>query len=144
MLQEVFDPKEIKLLRMLIAKYHEQGCPAGSGLARHSRYFVWVIDGFWVAGCWIHETDPFFNIAVKFNIPKDNTYFIRRICRFAPLDCLIDFLNALCGRLRDEGKECIWTLGLTDHSNAIYRRAGFKEVGITPRTKHPVFVKWLR
>lgn len=47
-------------------------------------------------------------------------------------------------KLREEGKECIWTLGLDDHSNALYRKAGFEEVGKTPRKELPVFMKRLR
>jgi predicted GNAT family acetyltransferase len=56
----------------------------------------------------------------------------------------VAFLNAIAERLKNEGKECLWTLGLDAHSNALYKRAGFKEVGRTPRTGHPVFVKKLR
>jgi len=143
-LVELKDREDIRLLRELIRRYHRQGIPRGSGAGRYSRYFVWVIDGYWCAGAWIHDNTPFRFIAQRFNIPNDNTYFLRRICKFCPIECTIDFLKALINKLREEGKEVLWTLGLDDHSNALYKKAGFIEVGKTPRTKHPVFVYKLR
>jgi len=137
---ELVDREDIELLKALIRRYHSQGVPRGGGASRHHRYFVYVVDGYWCAGAWLHDNLPFRFIAERFGIPNDNTYFIRRICKFCPGDYLVDFLRLLAERLRNEGKECIWTLGMDDHSNALYKKAGFKYVGDTPRTKHPVFV----
>ena len=141
---ELREPNDIRLVRILIARYHSQGLPRGGGAARGSRYFVYIVDGYWCAGAWLHDNTPFNHIAEKFMIPSDNTYFIRRICQFCPGDYLVDFLKKLADKLRGEGKEVLWTLGFTRHSNALYKLAGFKEVGVTPRTKHPVYVLYLR
>ena len=136
--------RDVRLARLLIAKYHSQGLPSGGGAGRRHRWFAWVVDGYICGVVWLHDNTPFRVIAEMFRIPNDNTYFIRRICKTCPGDHLVEFLNALASKLRDEGKECLWTLGFDDHSNALYRKAGFKEVGETPKTKHPVFVKWLK
>jgi hypothetical protein len=143
-LVELEGQSDIQLLRMLFDKYHRQGVPPGGGAARRSRYFVWVTpDGFWVAGAWLHDNTPFRFIAEKLRIGSENSYFIRRICKFAPGDWLVDFLVALCDKLREEGKEYIWTLGMDDHSNALYRKAGFTEYGKTVRSKIPVYARKL-
>ena len=129
---------------MLLSKYHTQHAPPGGGGGRGNRFFVWLVDGYVCAVAWLHDNTPFRYIAQTFRIGSENTYFIRRVCKVCPGDYLVDFLNALAERLRAEGKECLWTLGMDDHSNALYKRAGFAEVGVTPRTKNPVFVKKLR
>jgi hypothetical protein len=143
-LVELERAEDIRLLKQLIAKYHRQGCPRGGAAAAHHRYFVLVEEGYWVAGAWLHDNTPFRFIAERYKIGHENSYFIRRICKFAPGDWLITLLKLLAEKLRAEGKECIWTLGLDNHSNALYKRAGFVEVGKTPRTGHPVFVLRLR
>ena len=142
-LLELKKKEDIILLRLLIAKYHRQKMPGGGGLGRHSRHFVAIKEGYWVAGAWIHDNLPFRFIAEKFKIGHENSYFIRRICKFAPGDYLIDFLKLLCEKLKNEGKECLWTLGLDDHSNALYKKAGFEEIGKTTRSNVPVFAKRL-
>jgi hypothetical protein len=140
--------EEIELLKRLIDKYHSQGAPRGGGAGRHPRFFVYVVEEengeYWVAGAWLHDATPFRFVAQKLNIPQENSYFIRRICKFAPGDWLVSFLSALADRLKAEGKECLWTLGFKDHSNALYKLAGFTEVGKTARSGHPVYVLWLR
>ena len=141
MLVELEREEDVELARMLIAKYHAQGLPRGGGAARRHRWFAWLVEGYVVAVAWLHDNTPFRFIAEKFRIGHENSYFIRRICKCAPGDHLVDFLNAMAERLRDEGKECVWTLGLDDHSNALYKRAGFIELGRTPRSGHPVFAK---
>jgi len=138
------DPKEIKLLKELINKYHAQGCPRGGSMSSRERFYVYEIDGYWCAGAWLHGSEPFRNVAIKYSIPIDRSWFIRRICRFCPIECLVEFLNEIAKQLRDEGWECLWSMGLVDHSNALYKQAGFEEVGRSPRTKHPIFVRWLR
>jgi hypothetical protein len=143
-LVELERAEDIQLLKTLIAKYHRQGAPRGGAAAGHHRYFVLVEEGYWVAGVWLHDNTPFRFIAQRFNIGHENSYFIRRVCKFAPGDWLVELLKLLADRLRAEGKECIWTLGLDYHSNALYKRAGFTEVGRTPRTGHPVFALRLR
>jgi len=135
---------EIRLARMLIERYHSQGMVRGGGAAGGHRWFGYLVDGYICAVAWLHDATPFRFVAHMFMIPSDNSYFIRRICKTCPGDYLVEFLNALSERLRGEGKECLWTLGLDDHSNALYKKAGFVEVGRTPRTGHPVFVRWLR
>jgi hypothetical protein len=144
-LVELKNDDDIQLLRMLISKYHKQGIPMGGGAARKSRYFVYVSDdGFWVAGAWLHDNTPFRFIAEKFRIGSENSYFIRRICKFSPGEWLVDFLNSLCEKLKSEGKECLWTLGLDDHSNALYKKAGFIEIGKTSKSNIPVFMRKLQ
>ena len=140
----VDDPDDIRFLKTLIARYHAQGCPMGGAMSRRERFYAYDIDGFWCAGMWIHGPEPFRNVAIRLGIPLDTSWFIRRICRFCPIECLVDFLNEVAEHLVAEGWECIWTLGLHGHSNALYKNAGFEEVGRTPRTNHPVFVRWLR
>jgi hypothetical protein len=143
-LAELEKAEDIRLLKSLIAKYHRQGAPKGGAAAGHHRFFVLVEEGDWVAGAWLHDNTPFRFIAERYRIGHENSYFIRRICKFAPGDWLVILLKLLAERLKAEGKECIWTLGLDDHSNALYRKTGFVEVGRTPRTGHPVFVLRLR
>jgi len=145
---ELKEKRDIELLRLLIDKYHSQGVPRGGGAGRHPRFFVYVVPEengeYWVAGAWLHDATPFRFVAQKFGIPQENSYFIRRICKFAPGDWLVSFLDALSSQLRAEGKQCLWTLGFKDHSNALYKLAGFVEAGVTARSGHPVYVKWLR
>jgi len=143
-LVELREKKDIQLLRMLIEKYHTQGIPRGGGAGRRHRYFVLEKEGYWLAGCWLHDSTPFAFLAKRFRIPEDRSYFIRRICKFVPNDVLVDFLELLAEKLKHDGFEALWTLGLPDHSNALYRKAGFKELGKSPRTGHPVFVLYLR
>ena len=131
--------EDIRLVKLLIDKYHLQGCPKGSGMAKHSRFFALECEGYWVAVCWIHESAPFKPIAIKHKISLKNTYFIRRICQCAPGQYGVTLLKLLAEKLKAEGKETLWTLGLTNHSNALYKKAGFKQIGTTPRTKHPIF-----
>ena len=136
--------EDIRFLKELIRRYHAQGCPSGGAMSKRQRFYVYEIEGYWCAGMWIHGSEPFRFIAQRHRIPIDTSWFIRRVCRFCPIDCLVDFITAVAKELREEGWECIWTLGLPSHSNALYRRAGFEEVGKSPRTGHPIFVKWLR
>jgi len=135
---------DIELARLLVARYHSQGLPRGGGAARRHRWFAWVCEGYICAVAWLHDNTPFRYVAERFGIGSENTYFIRRICKTCPGDHLVDFLKAIAARLAAEGKEAVWTLGLDDHSNALYKKAGFEELGRTPRTGHPVFALRLR
>jgi len=143
-LVELEDREDVELFRALLRKYHSQGCPRGGGLGKGNRYFVLVVDGYWVAGAWIHLPSTFSNVLTSLGLPVDNSYFLRRICSFAPGDWCVELLEMLCRKLREEGKECLVAMGLPDHSNALYKRAGFELVGRTKRTRHPVFAKRLR
>jgi len=143
-LVELEKGEDIQLLKMLIAKYHRKSCPRGGAAARHHRYFALVEGRFWVAGAWLHDNTPFRYIAELHRIGHENSYFIRRISNFAPGEWLETLLKLLAEKLRAEGKECIWTLGLDDYTNVLFKRAGFTEVGKTPRTGHPVLVLKLR
>ena len=69
---------------------------------------------------------------------------MRRVATCCPGDHAVELLQLLIKKLREEGKEYLVALGLPNHSNALYRLAGFEELGRTPRTGHPVFVKALR
>jgi len=142
-LVELTSEEDIEFAKMLMRRYHKYSVPRGGGLARRHRWFAWVVDGYICAVAWLHDNTPFRYLADKFRIGSENSYFIRRICKVCPGDYTVAFLNAIAERLKAEGKECIWTLGLDAHSNALYKRAGFREVGRTPRTDHPVFVKRL-
>jgi len=143
MLIEFFSEEDIKFVKLLIQRYHTQGIPQGGAMAKRHRFFGWLVEGYICGVAWLHDNTPFRFIAQYFKIGSENSYFIRRICKCCPGDYLVDLLNALAEKLKNEGKECIWTLGLDDHSNALYKRAGFIEVGRTPRTGHPVFVRKL-
>jgi len=141
-LEEIKDPRMIRLLRGLIKIYHTLGVPAGGGWG--GRFFVWKVDGFICGVAWIGSSAPFRHIAHLFRIDLNNSYMIRRIVRTCPGDHLVSFLNTLAERLRQEGKEVLWTLGLDDHSNALYKKAGFELAGYTPKKGLPVFVRRLR
>ncbi|MEM4976121.1 MAG: hypothetical protein QXT64_02225 [Desulfurococcaceae archaeon] len=124
----------IQLYGMLCARFSGQG----------SRYFALRKEGKICAVAWIHRPSVFKPIFAKFGISQDNAYFLRRIATCCPGDYAVELLEKLCEKLRDEGKEVLVTLGLQGHSNALYKKAGFVEVGVTPRTRHPVFVRYLR
>jgi len=141
--REIENDFEKDLVRMLIRYYHAQGLPIGGGAGKNSRYFMYVCDGFITAVAWLHDNTPFHFIASHFNIPNDRTYFIRRITKTAPGDYLVRFLQDLSEKLKNNGFEYLWTLGFDDHSNALYKKAGFKFIGETSRTHTPVFVKQL-
>lgn len=98
-----------------------------------------MVDGYWCAGAFLHDPGPFHRLFVKYRLDTKRSYFIRRIAKFCPGDYLVDFLHALAAKLAAEGKELIVTMGLDDHSNALYKRAGFEMVGMA-RTGKPVFV----
>ena len=144
--RELKDRSDIRLLNKLINMYHKMG--NNPGLSR-CRYFVGIVeeDGieYWVCGAVLQTPEAFAPIFRKHNIDSKRSYFLRRVCRFVPKACgnvLVEFLEKLAEKLRSEGKECIVTLGLDDHSNALYKKAGFIEVGTTTTGK-PVFVKRL-
>jgi hypothetical protein len=143
-LVELEKEEDIRLLKMLIARYHKKGCPRGGVAARQHRYFALVERGFWVAGAWLHDSTSFRYLAELYRIGHENSYFIRRISNFAPCEWLDTLLKLLAEKLRAEGKECIWTLGLDEYTDMLFKRAGFTEVGKTPRTGHPVLVLRLR
>ena len=136
--------EDIEFARQLVARYHSRGLPRGGAAARRHRWFAWVCDGYICAVIWLHDNTPFRFIAEKFRIGTEHSYFIRRICKTCPGDYLVDFLNAVAEKLKSEGWKCLWTLGLSDHSNALFKRAGFEELGRTPRTGHPVFIRKLK
>jgi len=149
-LVELRSRKDILLLKRLIAMYHAQSVPPGGGAGGGARFFVLAAaepehptTWYWLAGAWLHDSTPFRFVAQRFKIPMDTSYFIRRVCKFAPGDWLVELLVLLSAQLRSEGKKALWSFGLPGHSNAVYRQAGFEEVGRTSRSDYPVFVKWL-
>jgi len=148
MLQEATDHNMIKFLRLLIDYYHGQGMPHGGGAGKNSRYFMYIakeeLQNFIVAVAWLHDNTPFRFVAQQYKIPSDRSYFIRRVTKTAPGDYLVKFLVDLSEKLKNDGLEVLWTLGMPEHSNSLYKKAGFQEVGRTNRTGHPVFVKWLK
>jgi len=98
---------------------------------------------FIVAVAWLHDNTPFRFIAQQYKIPTDRSYFIRRVTKTAPGDYAVNFLIDLGKKLKNEGTEVIWTLGLPDSQNSVFKKAGFEQVGVTNRSGHPVFVKKL-
>lgn len=108
-----------------------------------SRWFGLITDGKVCAVAWIHKPHIFTPIFRYFMIDERNSYFIRRVATCCPGDHAVALLQELIKRMREEGKECLVTLGLSNHSNSLYRQAGFEEVGRTPHTNHPVFIKRL-
>jgi len=154
-IEEAKDKELIKFVRMLIDFYHSQGMPLGGGAGKNSRYFMYIANekgsveqsspqqDFIVAVAWLHDNTPFRYIAQDYKIPNDRSYFIRRITKTAPGDYAVNFLIDLAKKLKNDGFEVLWTLGFPDHSNALYKKAGFVEVGKTNRTGHPIFIKKL-
>jgi len=146
-IEEAKEKELIKFARLLIEFYHSQSIPQGSGAGKYSRYFLYIANEenqkFIVAVAWLHDNTPFRFIAQNYNIPFDRTYFIRRITKTAPGDYLVKFLIDLSEKLKNDGIEVLWTLGMLGHSNALYKKAGFQQIGETNRTKHPIFIKWL-
>ncbi|CAQ58464.1 hypothetical protein N617_gp23 [Stygiolobus rod-shaped virus] len=136
--------EEIKLARSLIRKYHSQGLNIGGGASSTQLYYAYECEGYWTAVAWLHDSKPFRWIALEHGIPLDRSLFIRRITKVAPGDYLVNFLLYLQQKFRNDGLEVLWTLGFPDHSNALYTKAGFKEIGKTTRTKHPIFVVYLQ
>jgi len=143
-LVELLKKDDIDFARILIKRYHPLGLPQGGGAARDHRWFAWVVDGYVCAVAWLHDSAPFRRIAEQFRIGYEASYFMRRLCKTAPGDHLADLLKALADKLKDEGKECIWTFGLDEYTDAVYRLAGFKEVGKTSRKRRSVYVLRLR
>ena len=139
-LVEITDKLDRRLFTLLMKKYHGQGYRPG--LAPGTRLFVGVVEGYWVCGAYLHLAGQFYPIFMKARVSINNSYFLRRIARFAPGDYLLEFMDLLFDKLRSEGKEAIVTLGLERHSNALYKKAGFKQVGIA--NGKPIFVKYLR
>jgi len=140
-LVELEGAAEIEYARLCIQLY---GMSCARFTAPGSRFFALKRDGKICAVAWIHLPSSFYPIFAKFGITQDNAYFLRRVATCCPGDHAVELLERLCERLKEEGKEVVVALGLPDHSNALYRKAGFREVGVTPRTGHPVFVKFLR
>jgi hypothetical protein len=138
----------LEVARKLTKLLHAQGMPPGGGAAPGSRWFGLFAeeDGsrFLVAAIWIHLPGPFAPVFRALKLPEANSYFVRRICKFAPGDWLVPLLTRLGERLAAEGKEALVALGLPRHSNAVYKLAGFEHVGDTPQRGYPVFVKWLQ
>lgn len=146
-IEEAKSKELIKFVRMLIDYYHSQGMPLGGGAGKNSRYFMYIAnDGeqnYIVAVAWLHDNTPFRYIAQEYKIPDNRSYFIRRVTKTAPGDYDINFLIDLSKKLKSDGFEVLWTLGFPEHSNALYKKAGFQEVGKTNRTGHPIFIKKL-
>ena len=142
-LLELRSEEDKKLFNLLLKKHHPQGPIPGSGLGEGLRFFVLEQGGFWVAGALIHRPGQFARMFKKYNVPADTGYFLRRICSFAPGEHAVALLELLADKLRKEGKHAIMTLCFPHHSGALYKHAGFEEVGVT-RTGMKVFVKWLR
>jgi len=137
---ELKDRRDIRLFNLLMDRYHVQGAKAGLG---RNRYFVGIVEGYWVAGAILQEPGSWANLFMKFRVDQGRSYFLRRIAKFAPGDWLLEFLEKLRERLRSEGKEAILTLGLPGHSNALYKKAGFKQIGMT-KSGRPVFLLLLQ
>lgn len=141
MLTELEEKEDIKLLLALLRKYGMKPAMPGGGLAKGNRYFVLVNGRYWVAGAWVHYPTPFRFVGEALRLPVANAYFLRRVAQFAPGHWIVELLHALGRRLVDEeGKDALWALGLPDHSNAIYREAGWRLAGETRRSRHPVYV----
>lgn len=145
---ELRDSSMRRVLVKLMNMYHRQGCHLG--LSR-CRCFVGVVEedgvGYWVAGAILQDPQAFMPVFEKAMVDTKRSYFLRRVCRLVPRsvvgDVLVEFLKKLSEKLRSEGKECIVTLGLDDHSNKLYKLAGFRMVGRTTTGK-PIFVKYLQ
>ncbi|MEM4619443.1 MAG: hypothetical protein QW607_04445 [Desulfurococcaceae archaeon] len=107
------------------------------------RFFGLIRDGKICAVAYLHEPYIYKTMFRYFMIPEKNSYFLRRIATCCPGEHLITLLQLLFEKLRSEGKECIVTFGLPDHSNYIYKETGFTEIGRT-RRGNPIFIKKLQ
>ena len=139
-LVELGNPRDIRFFTQLMDRYHRQGARYGFG---KPRLFVGVVEGYWVAGAVLQPPRAFISVFNQFNLDTGRSYFLRRIAKFCPGDHLLQFLALLADRLHGEGKELLVTLGYGDHSNALYKRAGFTHVGDTKSGK-PVYVLHLQ
>ena len=131
----------IEFAKLCIQLY---GMPVERFAGEGSRWFGLVRDGKICAVAWIHKPHIFRPLFMRFSIDMSNSYIVRRVATCCPGDHAVELLQLLIKKLREEGKEYLVALGLPNHSNALYRLAGFEELGRTPRTGHPVFVKALR
>ncbi len=143
-LVEYKDKWSIDLIRKLIEKYHRQGVPHGSGNGKTSKYFAYECDGCITAVAMLHDSTPFYYVAMKFNIQSERSMFIRRITKTCPGDYLQDFIHEIALKLKNDGFEVLWTLGFEDHSNALYKNTNFEMVGYTTKNRHPVFMLKLK
>jgi len=124
----------IQLYGMAVERFSGEG----------SRWFGLFKDGKICAVAWIHKPHLFKPVFMKYRLDMSNSYLLRRIATCCPGDHSVELLNLLCEQLAKEGKEALVALGLPGHSNALYKQAGFAEVGRTPRTGHPVFARKLQ
>lgn len=136
--------RDIQFLKMLIDRYDELGLPRGGGMTKSHRYFAWLVDGFICAVAWLHEPGIFEPLFRKYHVTTKRSYVVRRICSTCPGQHLVEFLKAICEKLREEGKEAIITLATYPHSGATFKKAGFKFLGKTAREGHKVFLKKLQ
>ena len=140
-LRELRDELEVEYAKLCVQLYGMKAQPGGGA---GSRFFGLVVEGKICAVVWLQKPGIFRPIFEKFGLDQSNSYFIRRVASCCPGDHAVKLLELLAERMRAEGKELLVTLGLPDHSNALYRKAGFDEIGRSPRTGHPVFVRKLR
>ena len=131
MLQEALDHNMIKFVRLLIDYYHGQGMPHGGGAGKNSRYFMYLakeeLQNFIVAVAWLHDNTPFRFVAQQYQIPSDRSYFIRRVTKTAPGDYLVKFLVDLSEKLKNDGLEVLWTLGMPNIQILYTRKQDFKK-----------------
>jgi len=132
---------EIEYAKLCINLY---GRPQIRSGGEGSRFFALKVDNKICAVAWIHKPHIFKPIFEKFKLDQSNSYFIRRIATCCPGDYAVKLLELLAEKLKDEGKELLVTLVFEDHSGAVFKKAGFTEIGRTPRSGHGVFVKKLK
>ncbi|MEM4889909.1 MAG: hypothetical protein QXJ64_10785 [Thermosphaera sp.] len=137
-LRELKSREEILFAQYCIKLY---GMPIHQFLSK-GRYFALCRDGKICAVVYLHDPHIYRSLFRNLMIPERNSYFLRRIASCCPGDHLIELLNLLFKKLKDEGKEVIVTFGLPGHSNKIYRESGFTEIGKTKRG-NPIFLKKL-
>ncbi len=138
---ELYDPRDIRVLNYLINKYHKQRWKPGLS---KMRFFVGVVEkngaDYWVAGAVLQTPIAFARSLINYKIDITNSYFIRRICSFCPCrDYLVEFIKLLAEKIASEGRELLITFGLEDHTNKLYKLAGFKEIGVTSSGK-PIYI----
>ncbi|MEM1661289.1 MAG: hypothetical protein QXF34_00010 [Desulfurococcaceae archaeon] len=137
-LRELKTNEEILFARACIKLY---GMPTHQFLSK-GRFFGLCRDGKICAVAYLHDPHIYKSLFRNLKIPEENSYFLRRISECCPGDHLVDLLNLLIDKLRNEGIKCIVTFGMPDHNNEIYRETGFIEIGRTKRGS-PIFIKKL-
>jgi hypothetical protein len=141
---EYINREDIDFLKELIKRYHPMSLPSESGWALKHRWFAYIIDGYICGVAWLHDSTPFEGVARLFNIDPHKSYFLRRICETCPGIDIVEFLEMIASKLKEEDIEYIWTFKPKyEKGISVFKGSGFVEIGKT-KTKREVIIKKLK